>query len=251
MNKLHIKTIDELQIMKKGGKILHSIKSELVGNIKAGVSAAKIDKMAENLIIASGAKPAFKMVDGYKWSTCVNVNQGVVHGIPHKEIIFKEDDVVSIDLGVYYQGFFTDTSTSVVIGDNKDYHKFLSIGEEALKNAIKTINPNRSYVYDISFAIESTLNKYNLNPILDLTGHGIGKNLHEHPYVPCYAEGKRENSAKIVPGMALAIEVMYTMGKPALVKANDGWTIETRDGKISGLFEDTVIVTDEGFQIIT
>jgi methionyl aminopeptidase len=114
-----------------------------------------------------------------------------------------------------------------------------------------TIIPNKSYIYDISLAIEKTLDVHNLNPILDLTGHGIGKKLHEYPYVPCFVEDIRENTLKIIPGMAIAVEVMYTFGKPDLIKASDGWTIKTKDGKIAGLFEDTVIVTENGYQIIT
>lgn len=251
MDKFSLKTPEELEIMKEGGKKLSFIKGELVKSAKVGVSAAKVDNLAERLILESGGKPSFKMVKDYKWSTCINVNKGVVHGIPHKSLIFKEGDLVSIDLGLFYKGFHTDTSISFDLNGSKEVKEFLNAGKEAFENAVLSINLDNSYVYDISKAIEDTVKKYRFRPILDLTGHGIGKNLHENPYIPCFTEGLRIETPKIVPGMAIAIEVMYVEGKPSLVKENDGWTIVTQDGKIAGLFEETIIVTEKGYEIIT
>jgi methionyl aminopeptidase len=251
MNKYSLKTPEELNLMKEGGKKLSLIKKELIKATKAGVSAATIDTLAEKLILESGGKPSFKMVKDYSWSTCINVNEGVVHGVPHKGLIFKEGDLISIDLGMLYKGFHTDTSLSFDLNGSKEVKSFLNAGREAFDNAIATIEPDNSYVFDISKAIEDTVRKYGYRPILDLTGHGIGRNLHENPYIPCFAEGLRIESPKIVPGMAIAIEVMYAKGSPSLVKENDGWTIATQDGKIAGFFEETVIVFKEGYEIIT
>jgi methionyl aminopeptidase len=251
MKKINIKTDEEFQIMVEGGKLLNKIKKELVNFVKVGVNAKEVDDLAEKLILESGARSSFKMVPNYSWSTCINVNSGVVHGIPHKSIVFKEDDLISIDLGLFYKGFHTDTSVSLCLNPTEEVKKFLEAGKEAFKTAVKAIIPNRSYIYDISYAIEETLVKHGLTPILDLTGHGIGKELHEAPFVPCFADGIRIETPKIVPGMALAIEVMYTIDDPDIVKAKDGWTLETRDGKIAGLFEDTIIVTEKGSLIIT
>ena len=251
MNKYSLKTPEELDLMKEGGKKLALVKLELQKATKVGVSALEIDNLAERLILESGGKPSFKMVKDYKWSTCININEGVVHGIPHKELIFKEGDLVSIDLGMYYKGFHTDTSISFDLNGSKKIKSFLNAGKEALNNAMSAVIPNNSYIYDISKAIEDTVKKYGYHPILDLTGHGIGKNLHENPYVPCFTEGLRIETPKIIPGMALAIEVMYVEGKPSLVKENDGWTIATQDGKIAGLFEETIVVFKEGYEIIT
>lgn len=251
MNKPSIKSAKELEIMRQGGKRLHEIKLQLMEKVKVGTTAREIDTLAEKLILKNGGKPSFKMVEGYKWSTCVNLNQGIVHGIPHKSIFFKSGDLVSIDLGMFYNGFHTDTSVSVSLDPTPEVRRFLYAGKEAFRIAVNTIIPNRSYVYDISKNIQDTLFKYGYNPVLDLTGHGIGKNLHEEPYIPCFVDGDREKTPKILSGIALAVEVMYTAGKPELIKETDGWTISTKDGKISGLFEDTVIVTDDGFQIIT
>ncbi len=251
MSKFNLKTPEELKIMEEGGKILHEIKLALKDAAKVGVSAADIDTLAEKLILERGAEPNFKKVEDYKWSTCISINDGVVHGIPHKEMIFKEGDLVSIDLGVLYKGFNTDTSISFGLNASKDVEKFLKVGKEAFQKAVSAIKPNNSYIYDISKGMEEVLIKNGYSPILDLTGHGIGKNLHEQPYIPCYTSGLRIETAKIVPGMALAVEVMYTMGEPDLVKEKDGWTISTQDGKIAGLFEDTIIVTEKGYKIIT
>lgn len=251
MNKFSLKSPEELEIMSEGGKKLHLVKEEIVKATKIGMSASTIDKLAEKLILEFGGKPSFKMVKGYSWSTCINVNEGVVHGIPHKSLIFKEGDLVSLDLGMYYKGYHTDTSISFDLNGSKKVKDFLNAGKEAFENAVSTLVPNVSYVYDISEAIQTTVNKYGYKPILDLTGHGIGKNLHEDPYIPCFAEGLREETPKILPGMAIAIEVMYVAGHPELAKENDGWTIVTQDGKISGLFEDTIIVTEKGYEKIT
>jgi len=251
MQKITYKTPEEFKIMEEGGKRLHEIKLALKDAAKVGVSALEIDQLAEKLIMRSGAEPSFKKVKDYVWSTCININNGVVHGIPHKELIFKDGDLVSVDLGLYYKGFHTDTSISFSLNPSKDVEKFLKIGKQAFQNAVSTIIPNNSYVYDVSKAMEEILVKNGYSPILDLTGHGIGKDLHEGPYIPCFTSGLRIESPKIVSGMALAVEVMYCAGEPDLVKENDGWTIVTQDGKIAGLFEDTIIVTEKGFKIIT
>ena len=251
MDRFSLKTPEELDIMEEGGKKLHLVKVALEKEANIGISADKIDNLAESMILDLGGKPSFKMVRGYSWTTCINVNNGIVHGIPTKDLIFNDGDLVSIDLGMYYKGFHTDTSISFDLNGDQTVKKFLKTGRLAYQKAVSTVKPNNSYIYDISKAIEETITKNGYSPVIDLTGHGIGKNLHENPYIPCFTEGRREESEKIVPGMALAIEVMYTEGDPDLVKENDGWTISTADGKIAGLFEDTIIVTQKGYKIIT
>lgn len=251
MKKNNLLTPEQFKVMEEGGKILHEIKLALKDAAKVGVSAAEIDSLAEKLILEAGAEPNFKNVNDYSWSTCISVNDGVVHGIPHKEIVFKDGDLVSIDLGVLYKGLNTDTSISFGLNPSEKLQRFIKAGKEAFQNAVSAIKPNNSYVYDISKGMEDVLLKYGYSPILDLTGHGIGKNLHEEPYIPCFTSGLRIESPKIIPGMAIAVEVMYTEGSPDLIKENDGWTISTQDGKIAGLFEDTIIVTEKGYKIVT
>ena len=194
MDKFSLKTPEEFEIMIEGGKRLHEIKLALVEKVKAGVSALEIDELAEKLISKTEGKPSFKMVKGYAWSTCINVNSGVVHGIPHKEVVFKDGDNISIDVGLFYDGYHTDTSVSLAINPNTEKQKFLKVGKEAFQKAVSAIKVGDSYIYDISKAIENILSKYGYSPILDLTGHGIGKNLHEEPYIPCFTSGLRIES---------------------------------------------------------
>ncbi|AKM82978.1 type I methionyl aminopeptidase [Candidatus Woesebacteria bacterium RIFOXYC1_FULL_31_51] len=251
MNKITIKSDEELNLMEEGGKKLSQVKHLLEKEVKAGVSAYEIDKLAEKLIEECEGKPSFKMVPGYSWTTCININEGVVHGIPSEDIVFKDGDLVSIDLGMFYKGFHTDTSISLAINPNKEVEEFLKVGKKSLQKAISSVVPNKSYIYDISEQIEKSVTLGGYSVVKDLTGHGIGKNLHENPYIPCFVSGLRIETPKIVPGMALAIEVMYTLGSHKLVKESNGWTISTADGKIAGLFEDTVIVTQKGYKVIT
>ncbi len=247
-----IKTKGELSIMKEGGKRLSQIKDALFYMVKEGVSAFEIDKKAEELMLKAGGYPSFKMVAGYNWATCINVNEGVVHGIPKRGVIFKEGDLVSVDLGLFYKGLHTDTSFSKIVGRGNEFlYSFVEAGKKALKNAVlKCLPGNR--IYDISEAIESTLKESGFRPTSYLTGHGVGKELHEEPMIPGVVNwSKRSDTAEIKPGMALALEVIYLSGNDELLVEEDGWTISTADGKIAGLFEDTVIVTSNGSELIT
>jgi methionyl aminopeptidase len=191
------------------------------------------------------------MVPGYHWTTCVNINEGVVHGIPKKEIVFERGDVVSVDIGVFYKGFHTDTSITVGIQVSKENQKFLDTGEEALRQAIKaTRKGNR--IFNISQAIEKTLTRDGYSPIRALVGHGVGRELHEEPQIPCFADERYEvASAEIIEGMVLAIEVMYSQGSGDVKLENDGWTISSSDDTITALFEDTVAITKEGSKVLT
>ena len=250
MNKVTIKTREEIKIMEEGGKRLSEIRNRLAERVEAGVNAYEIEEMACDLIGKSGGKASFKMVPGYKWATCVNVNEGVVHGIPKKEVVFSEGDIVSIDVGLYYKGFHTDTSTSVLIGNDREKEKFLEAGREALDKAVGKTQAGVK-VGEVSSMIEKYICKYGYKPISSLTGHGIGKELHEDPRVPCVAEFSWDERFLIKEGITLAIEVMYCDGEDDLVVETDGWTINTRDGKIAALFEETVAVTDSGRIVLT
>ncbi|MBI3443456.1 type I methionyl aminopeptidase [Candidatus Woesebacteria bacterium] len=247
-----IKTSDEIKIMEEGGKKLARVKRKIERAMRAGVNALEIEKLATDLIKKEGGKPSFKTVSGYFWSTCINVNEGVVHGIPKKETMFKRGDVASVDVGLFYRGFHTDTSTTILVDGEDDHDKvrFLEIGRKALKEAIGAIETG-NIVGDISAAIEATLKKEGVNPIKALVGHGIGRRLHEKPLVPCFISGAAYENAPLREGLVLAIEVMYCQGSPDLVVEADGWTIRTKDGKIAGLFEETVAVTKNGPFVLT
>ncbi len=250
MHKFYTKSKDEIEIMAECGQKLAGVKKALFEKVAEGVSADDIEQLAIELIKKEGAEASFKKVPGYSWATCVNINAGLVHGIPKKEVVFKKGDVVSVDLGFYYKGFHTDCSFSKGIDADSETEKFLDAGREALKKAIAvTIAGNR--VYDISEAIEKTVTSYGYTSIRALVGHGVGRKLHEDPQIPCFLPGPKEESMEIVEGATFAIEVMYALGSPDLVQENDGWTISTHDGKISALFEETVAVVDGRPKVLT
>jgi methionyl aminopeptidase len=250
MDKFSLKTDEEIKIMAEGGSILGRIKKELADMVKEGVSSMDVEEKAVELIGKSGGEASFKKVPSYHWATCVNVNAGLVHGIPSKEVVFKKGDLVSIDVGLLYKGFHTDTSVSVGVELSAKDEKFLGVGRDALKAAIGEAKPGNR-IFDLSMAIQDTIKKAGFMPIQALVGHGVGKNLHEEPAIPCFVAGMREKSPQIVPGMTLAIEVMYTQGRPEIEIGEDGWTISVRDGKISALFEETVAVTGHGPIVLT
>ncbi len=247
MDKLTIKTQAEIEIMAEGGKKLARIRDEAVRAVEPGMTTAQLDKLVDELIEKAGGVASFKMVRGYHHATCININDIVVHGMPGNYKI-KSGDKVGIDLGLYYKGFHTDTS--VTIGDDR-YKKFLQVGRDALQLAIAQARPGKR-IADISRAMQQTVEAAGYSAVRALTGHGIGKNLHEDPAIPCFVVGKYEHSPKIVAGMALAIEIMYNEGGLEVAYENDdGWTIVTSDGKISGLFEETVAVTKSGPVVLT
>lgn len=245
-----IKTPEEIKIMQEGGQELAQVKKELRKTIAPGISFEEIEQLAQSKILSFWGKPSFEMVPGYRWATCINVNEGVVHGIPRGGEVFA-GDIVSVDVGFFYQGFHTDCAFTVGVGKvNEEKKRFLEAGKETLEVAIKTLRPGNR-VGHISKAIERNLGKYGFTPIRDLTGHGIGRKLHEEPPIPCFLAGSISQTAKLVPGMVLAIEVIYAAGKPDLVLSDDDWTISTKDGKIAGLFEETVALTANGPRILT
>lgn len=244
-----IKSPSDLQKMVEGGRKLAEIKGALRKKVAVGTSAFEIEALAEKLISRSGGQASFKMVPGYRWNTCINVNQGVVHGIPKKSVIFQKGDIVSVDVGLYFRGFHTDTSFSVGLNPDKGTENFLHTGQKAMEASIQKVK-NGNKIGDISRAIQTTIESGGYSVIRNLVGHGVGKNLHEGPAIPCFVSPK-ESSVVIKTGMTLAIEVMYALGSPELEYASDGWTINVRDGKISALFEETVAVTPDGPLVLT
>lgn len=250
MTKITIKTPEEMAVMAEGGKILAYVRDELFKIVAPGVTAWDVEMAADRLIKEKGAFPSFKKVQGYSWATCINVNTGVVHGIPRKETVFEDGDVVSVDVGVFYKGFHTDTAVTKYLGKDPKIVKFLETGRRALNNAIKQAKAGNT-IGDIAKAYQDTLNRASLNPVRSLTGHGVGKNLHEDPYIPCFTSNSASERVKIVPGMTLALEVMYTFGSGDLTLDNDGWTLRTKDAKLAALFEETVAIGVTGTSILT
>jgi methionyl aminopeptidase len=247
-----LKTSQEIEIMAAGGAILARVIKSVLEKAEAGVTTLELDTYAEKLIRESGATPSFKMDKKYSFATCMCVNDMVVHGVP-SDYQLKNGDILGVDCGVFYQGFHTDASWTVEIRKQKAESKniFLETGERALELAIeKCVSGN--HVGDISQVIGEVVTQAGYSPVKQLVGHGVGHDLHEDPEIPCYLRGRVENTEEIKLGMVFAVEVIYNQGKSPVVYHNDdGWTIVTRDGLPSGLFEHTVAVTENGPKVLT
>lgn len=244
-----IKTKEEIKVMKEGVKRLRRILRRVLNKAKPGIRLSQLDKLAESLIEKQKGLPSFKMVPGYKWATCINVNQGVVHGIPDNYRL-EENDVISIDMGMKFGRLNVDEAWTVLVNseqstvNSQKIKEFLAAGVKALKEAIKVAKAGNR-VGHISLAIEKEIKKSGFSPIQALTGHGVGRKLHEEPKIPCYLQEKIVVTPLLKPGMTLAIEVIYSKGSPELILKNDGWTLKTADGSLAALFEKTVFVHDK------
>ena len=246
-----IKTSQELKLMREGGKILGEALSLVIKNVKPGITEIQLDKLADDLITKRGATPGFKKVQGYKHATCISTNNVVVHGIP-TDYALKEGDVIGIDCGVFYKGFHTDMSHTVAVGGtNQKTKDFLSIGEKALDESIKQAVPGNR-IGNISAVIEEIVEGNSYSVVKSLIGHGVGRLLHEEPEIPGYLASDVEKTPKVKEGMTLALEVIYNMGEEDVIYANkDGWTISTKDGSLSAVFERTIAVGENGPEVLT
>jgi methionyl aminopeptidase len=243
------KTEGELELMKKSGKIAASALKQAIKGSKMGVSASEVDAVAGQEILKLGGDWSYKTVPGYKWATCVNFNEGVVHGIPTDRKIIN-GDLISVDLAVMYKGWHTDCAWSVLVGEDKtgEARKFLAVGEEALWLGIRQAIEGNT-VGDISNAIQTKVEGSGYQVVRSLVGHGVGRALHEDPEVPGY--GEKGTGLVLQEGMTLAIEVIYAKGTSKVELAQDGWTYISSDGSISGLFEMTVIVGKKAAGVLT
>jgi methionyl aminopeptidase len=245
LSNITIKTPEEIEVMRQSGIISAKALKKTITAVKPGVSLHTLEKIATDEIERLGAKSAFKTVPGYHWTTCLTINEEVVHGIP-RDITLQEDDILSIDLGALLQGWYTDTAWSVVVGGGES--DFLKIGEQALWTAVDQAVEGNT-IGHISEAIQKTIEAKGYSVVRTLIGHGVGKALHEAPEVPGY--GKAGDGPLLKSGMTLAIEVIYTSGGPEVVLADDNWTIVTQDGSLGGLFEMTVVVGKESAEVLT
>ena len=229
------------KIMLEAGSIMADIKVQIIDAIKPGVSSMDIENLVVRLIRQNKCKVSFSTVPGYDFATCINLNSGMIHGIPQKNVVFKPGDVVTVDTGLIHHHYHVDNAVTVQIDpQDKATTKFLETGKQALKAAIKQVRPGNS-IYDISLALQTTIESAGYSVSRDLTGHGIGKELHESPNIPCYADPIYKQF-KIIPNQTLAVEIMYAMGDSKLKLNNDGWAYATIDGSLSAMFEETVFI---------
>ncbi len=242
------RTEQQLNIMRKSGEITGAALRKVLENIKIGVTGVELDKIAEDTIRDLGGRSAFKTVPNYFWTICITINDQVVHGIPTDRKI-ADGDIVSIDIGAIYEGWYTDAAWSVVAGyASKEKKKFLQVGEQALWGGIKQAVANNT-IGDISSAIGNIVEGNGYGVVRSLVGHGVGKDLHEEPEIP--GIGISGKGPVIPSGATLAVEVIYTQGNPEVILENDRWTISSKDGSWGGLFEMTVITGTKGAEIIT
>lgn len=240
------KTAEQIEIMKQGGNIAKNALNLALELSKEGVSLIEINDEVDRFISKNGAQASFKRVPGYHFATCINVNEGLVHGIPNKYIL-KKGDLVKIDLGVYYNGFNTDTSATKEIGTDAE-SKFIKAGVDCIEAAIsQCVVGNR--LGDISFAMQKVIESAGYTVSRSLVGHGIGKDLHEEPLIPPY--GKKGTGLLLKEGLVFAIEIIYQKGSHQIKSLEDGWTLVTKDGSLAGLHEHTVAITKDGPRVLT
>jgi methionyl aminopeptidase len=244
------KTTDDIKKMKTGGKLLANILADLSKDVKPGTSGQQIAKKAAVLVDKAGLTPVLLGYDGFPDVICISVNQNIVHGVPTAEQ-FKDGDVVKLDLTVAYKGLVVDSATTVLAGDkpSAEVKRLIDGTRLALDKGIAAISGDGTRVGDIASAVQDTLNHYKLGIIRDLVGHGVGHAVHEDPNVPNY--GVAGTGPTLISGMTIAVEPMASLGDWQIEVLKDGWTITMRDGSLGAHFEHTVLITDDGAEILT
>jgi methionyl aminopeptidase len=247
---IQLKSQREIELMAEGGRILAATHALVRREVRAGVSTLELDTMAEEFIRSHpGATPAFKGLYGFPGSLCASINNEIVHGIPSRKRVLKDGDIISIDLGVGYQGYFTDSAATVPVGEvAPQTRRLLEVTERSLQAGIAAAVPG-NHLGDIGNAVQSVVEAAGFSVVRDLVGHGIGVEFHEEPQVPNY--GKPKRGLKLVPGLTLAIEPMVNVGGPNTRTLPDKWTIVTVDGSMSAHFEHTVAITHDGNRVLT
>ncbi len=245
---IHIKTPEEIKIMAESGKILALIMANIKELVKPGITTDYLNRVAEDLVFKYGVKPAFKGYGGFPDTVCVSINEEIVHGIPSGRIL-KNGDIVSLDSGVIYKGFYSDMAITLPVGEiNPETNRLLKTAKKALKLALKKIRPGNT-TGDIGNTIQRYVEDQGFNVVRNLCGHGIGRELHEDPEILNY--GKRRSGNKLIEGMVICPEPMVTMGHWKTKLSDDGFTFQTADNSLSAHFEHTVAVTARGCRILT
>ena len=247
---IQLKSLREIDAMAEGGRILGRTLATLRAAVRPGVTTLDLDLMAEEFIRShEGATPAFKGLYGFPGSVCISVNHEIVHGIPSKKRTLVEGDIVSLDVGVKYDGFYTDAAQTVAVGAiSAQDQRLLDVTRESLEAGIAAAVPG-NHVGDIGHAVQTVVERAGFSVVRELVGHGVGHGPHEDPQVPNH--GKPKRGTKLVPGLTIAIEPMVNAGLPGTRTLPDRWTVVTVDGKRSAHFEHTVAVTEDGPRVLT
>lgn len=246
---------EKIQAMKEGGLVLARILQELLDMTKPGATLLSIEEHAQKRIGEAGMKPSFSTVADYQWATCLCVNDVIVHGVPTTYAL-KEGDLLTIDIGLINKTYHSDTAWTKIVGREQDsgkreqIEKFLHVGQEALKKAVRQATVGNR-VGHISKTIQEIVEGAGYGIAKSLVGHGIGTTLHEPPQIPGFLKGPIEKTAFLTPGMTIAVEVIYSMGSPILTYLDDGWSIATRDHSLTAVFEQSLAITEKGPFVLT
>ena len=247
---IQLKSPREIDIMARGGRILGATVEMLRREVRPGMSTWQLDEMAETFIRSHpGATPSFKGLYGFPGSVCVSINEEIVHGIPSRKRVLVDGDIIAIDVGVKFEGYHTDSATTVAVGSvSEESQRLMDVTERALAAGIEASQPG-NHVGDIGAAIQAVVEESGFSIVRDLVGHGIGVAFHEEPQVPNY--GKPKRGTKLVAGLTIAIEPMVNVGGAATRTMPDRWTVVTVDGSRSAHFEHTVAITETGPRVLT
>ena len=243
-----LKSSHEIDLMRQAGKITAAARALAGEMVKPGVTTQEIDKAVEEFIRKQGAVPSFLNYNGYPASACISVNDEVIHGIPGKRVL-QEGDIVSIDVGAYIGGFHGDSAATFACGKISDEAKrLIDVTRQSFFEGIKFAKEGYR-VQDISAAVQTYVEGHGFSVVREFVGHGVGAHLHESPEVPNF--GRSGRGPRLLRGMTLAIEPMVNLGGAAILQLNDGWTVKTRDGKLSAHYENTILITDGEPEILT
>lgn len=244
-----LKSRREIDIMREANQIVAETHALLSENIKPGISTAELDKIADEFIRSRGAVPSFKGYQGFPASVCISINEEVVHGIPSDHRFLEDGDIVSVDIGTFYEGFNGDAARTHAVGEiSENASKLLKVTEESLLKGIeKAVIGNR--LFDISHAVQEYVEKYGFSVVRDYVGHGIGRDMHEDPQIPNF--GPAGKGPKLKQGMTFALEPMVNIGGYEVETLEDDWTVVTKDRSLSAHFEHTIAVTKNGVEILS
>lgn len=242
------KTPRELEIMREAGRIVALTHQELQKHIKPGITTKELDRIAEKIIRQHDAEPSFKGYNGFTGSICASVNEELVHGIPGDRKL-NDGDIISIDIGAYYNGYHGDSAWTYAVGSVSDEaEKLLKVTEESLYNGLEKAIPG-DRLSNISHAIQTYVEEHGFSVVREYVGHGVGQDLHEDPQIPHY--GPPNKGPRLRPGMVLAIEPMVNAGSRYVKTLADGWTVVTQDKKYCAHFEHTIAIVEDGYEILT
>ena len=244
-----VKSPREIEKMRKAGHLLEQVHNELAKMIRPGVSTWEIDHEGEKIIRELGCIPNFLNYNGFPASFCTSINDEVVHGIPSKERILREGDIISLDAGLIYEGYHSDAARTYGVGEiSKEAQQLIDVTRQSFFEGIKYAKAGH-HLHEISAAIGAYAEKFGYGVVRDLVGHGIGTSLHEDPQVPNFAQKRR--GIRLQPGMTLAIEPMINMGRADVCWLDDDWTVVTEDGMLSAHYENTVLITEGEPELLT